>query len=87
MNNVQLELELKELIIDVLHLEDIETVDIDRNMLLFGDDLGLDSIDALELGIALKKKYNIELNDESEDIKQHFESIATLAQFIAQQKN
>ena len=37
MNNVQLELELKELIIDVLHLEDIETVDIDRNMLLFVD--------------------------------------------------
>lgn len=87
MNNTLLELELKELIIDVLNLEDITTEDIASNMQLFGDELGLDSIDALELGVALKKKYNIELNEDTDDVKQHFESIATLASFIAKQNN
>lgn len=87
MNNTLLELELKELIIDVLNLEDITTEDIASDMQLFGDELGLDSIDALELGVALKKKYDIELSDESDDVKQHFESIATLASFIAKQNN
>ena len=87
MNNNQLELELKQLIIVVLNLEDLQTNDIDSNMQLFGDELGLDSIDALELGVALKKKYDIELSDETDDVKQHFESIATLASFIAKQNN
>ena len=64
MNNTLLELELKELILDVLNLEDITTEDIASDMQLFGDELGLDSIDALELGVALKKKYNIELNED-----------------------
>lgn len=86
MNNTLLELELKELIIDVLNLEDITTEDIASDMQLFGDELGLDSIDALELGVALKKKYNIELNEDTDDVKKHFESVETLAQFIATQK-
>ena len=85
MNTLQLELELKELIINVLNLEDITTTDIDSNMQLFGDELGLDSIDALELGVALKKKYNIELAEETDDVKKHFESVKTLAQFIITQ--
>ena len=51
--------ELKEMIIDVLALEDISIEEIDTNAPLFGDGLGLDSIDALELGLALKKRYNI----------------------------
>lgn len=85
MTNTQLELELKELIIDVLNLEDIKITNIDSNMQLFGDQLGLDSIDALELGVALKKKYNLVLSDDTDDVKKHFESIATLAQFISQQ--
>ncbi|WP_440617529.1 phosphopantetheine-binding protein [Cysteiniphilum sp. 6C5] len=87
MNNTLLELELKELIIDVLNLEDITTEDIASDMQLFGDELGLDSIDALELGVALKKKYNIELNEDTDDVKKHFESVKTLAQFIATQNN
>ena len=56
-----LELEVKQLIIDSLSLEDIEPEDIDSEEPLFGDGLGLDSIDALELGIALQKTYNIKI--------------------------
>ncbi len=86
MSNKQLELELKNLIIEVLNLEDLTADDINSDTLLFGDELGLDSIDALELGVTLKKKYNIEIDRENEDIKQYFESVAKLAQFIKQQK-
>ena len=55
----QLHTELKTLIIDVLNLEDIGVEDIDTDAPLFNDGLGLDSIDALELGLAIKKTYNI----------------------------
>lgn len=74
--------ELKELIIDVLALEDIAPADIEDDMPLFGEGLGLDSIDALELGLALKKRYNIHLNAESEETKRHFKSVATLVALI-----
>ena len=57
----ELELELKQLIIDSLDLEDISADDIDSDDALFVDGLGLDSIDALELGVALQKKYGIKL--------------------------
>jgi acyl carrier protein len=62
--------ELKQMIIDVLALEDIRIEDIDTDAPLFGDGLGLDSIDALELGLALKKRYGIHLNAESADTKE-----------------
>ena len=61
--------ELKQMIIDVLALEDISIEDIDTDAPLFGDGLGLDSIDALELGLALKERYNIDLNAESAETK------------------
>ena len=64
--------ELKQMIIDVLALEDISRDDIETEAPLFGDGLGLDSIDALELGLALKKRYNIHLNAESAETKQYF---------------
>ncbi|MDB0116869.1 acyl carrier protein, partial [Acinetobacter baumannii] len=55
---------------------------------LFGEGLGLDSIDALELGLALKKRYNIHLNAESDETKQHFKSIQSLVALVeAQQKS
>lgn len=78
--------ELKEMVIDVLALEDIQIADIDNDMPLFGDGLGLDSIDALELGLALKKRYDIHLSAESDETKQHFQSINTLAALVASQK-
>jgi len=77
-----LETELKELIIDCLDLEDITPADIDSAAPLFIDGLGLDSIDALELGLHIQKKYNIKLDGSSEDTKKHFASVNTLKALI-----
>ncbi len=74
--------DIKQLIIDVLALEDIQVSDIEDDAPLFGDGLGLDSIDALELGLALKKRYNVRLNAESEETKQHFQSINSLLALV-----
>ena len=78
--------ELKQMIIDVLALEDISVADIDTDAPLFGDGLGLDSIDALELGLALKKRYNIHLNAESTETKQYFKSIQSLVTLVEAQQ-
>ncbi len=74
--------EIKELIIDTLNLEDMSPEDIDENESLFGEGLGLDSIDALELGVAIKKKYNITINSDDENAKTYFESVGSLVKFI-----
>ncbi|WP_119344878.1 phosphopantetheine-binding protein [Facilibium subflavum] len=81
-----LELELKKLIIDVLNLEDLTPDDIDSNAPLFGDELGLDSIDALELGVTIKKHYNLSLDADDKSTHKHFESVASLAKFISENK-
>lgn len=78
--------ELKQMMIDVLVLEDVSVDDIDADAPLFGEGLGLDSIDALELGLALKKRYNVQLNAESEDTKKHFRSINTLVALVQSQQ-
>ena len=78
--------ELKQMIIDVLALEDISIDDIDTDAPLFGDGLGLDSIDALELGLALKKRYGIHLNAESTETKEYFKSIQSLVALVEAQK-
>lgn len=83
----QLEQQIKELIIDSLDLEDISAEEIETEAPLFGDGLGLDSIDALELGLAIKKKFDIKLEANSEDSKKKFYSVASLAQFIHEQKS
>ena len=82
-----LEREVKQLIIDSLSLEDIEPEDIDSEEPLFGDGLGLDSIDALELGIALQKTYNIKLEEGAEENKNHFSSIHSLVAFVQTTRN
>lgn len=78
--------EIKTVIIESLDLEDMSIDDIDSKEPLFGEGLGLDSIDALELGLALKKKFDIKLDSSSEESKKHFYSVSTLADFIEQQK-
>jgi acyl carrier protein len=78
----ELEQELKRLLIEVLNLEDIGVEDIDSEAPLFGDGLGLDSIDALELGVAIRKKYDVQMDADSEVTREHFASIANLARFI-----
>lgn len=75
--------EVKELIIDVLQLENITPADIDPNEALFVDGLGLDSIDALELGVALHKRYGISLSGDAEEVRRHFASVRSLAAMIA----
>lgn len=78
--------ELKQLVIDSLGLEDITTDDIEFEAPLFGDGLGLDSVDALELGLAVQKKYGIKIDAESKDVRSHFASIKSLAEFIQSQQ-
>ena len=79
----ELERELKQLLIDVLNLEDISVEQIDSEAPLFGEGLGLDSIDALELGVAIRKKYDVQMDADSETTRRHFGSIANLARFIS----
>lgn len=78
--------EIKKTIISSLDLEDITPEQIVDSEPLFGSGLGLDSIDALELGIALKKKFGVKFSAESEDNRQHFASVNALAAFISEQK-
>ncbi len=78
----QLYNELKQLIIETLNLEDISISDIETEAPLFVDGLGLDSIDALELGIAVKEKYGITYSSDSEEMKKCFYSVKTLADYI-----
>lgn len=79
-------LEIKNLIITTLNLDELSADDIETEAPLFGDGLGLDSIDALELGLAVKNKYDVVLSAESEETRQHFFSVATLASFIHAQR-
>ncbi len=75
--------ELKAFIIETMNLEDISPDDIGDDTLLFADDgLGLDSIDALELVLGLKKKYGVVLEAGDEEARQHLRSVASLAQLI-----
>ena len=77
-----LEQELKQLLIEALNLEDISAEEIDSTKPLFGEGLGLDSIDALELGVAIRRKYKVKMDAEPATMRQHFASIANLARFV-----
>jgi acyl carrier protein len=80
-----LHLEIKQLIIESLNLEDLKPDDIDVNAPLFGNEgVGLDSIDALELGVALRKKYQVTLDPEDPHVKNYFYSVDSLAQWLQQ---
>ncbi len=81
-----LEQELKELIVDALKLEDVAPADIVSSEPLFGEGLGLDSIDALELGVAIRQRYGIRIEAVNDEVREHFSSIARLAAFIRQQR-
>jgi len=81
-----LELEVKNMIIEVLELEDITAAEIDSEAPLFVEGLGLDSIDALELGVAIYKRYGIRLSADSEDSRRHFASVRSLSDMIASQR-
>ncbi|RSK41383.1 MULTISPECIES: phosphopantetheine-binding protein [Mangrovimonas] len=77
--------ELKENLIEQLNLEDMSPEDIANDDMLFGDGLGLDSIDALELIVMLDKNYGIKLTDPKEG-RAIFESINTMAAYISEHR-
>lgn len=77
--------ELKENIVEQLNLEDIAVEDINDNDILFGDGLGLDSIDALELIVMLDRNYGIKLTDPKEG-RAIFESIEVMAKYISEHR-
>lgn len=78
-----LQKEIKELLISALQLEDLGPDDIDAEKPLFVEGLGLDSIDALELGLALQKRYGVSMAADSAETRRHFASIRALAEFVA----
>ncbi len=75
--------EIKALIIETLELEDVTAQEIDATAPLFVEGLGLDSIDALELGVALQKRYGLKIDAASDDVRKSFSSVASLAEFVA----
>jgi len=79
--------ELKQAIIDTLELEDIEPADIVDDQPLFVEGLGLDSIDALEIGLMLQVRYGIKLKADSEETRHHFTSINALADLVESQRS
>ncbi|CAM3837566.1 phosphopantetheine-binding protein [Rahnella bruchi] len=79
--------DIKALIIKTLNLEGMTPDEIETQAPLFGDGLGLDSIDALELGLALKKQYGVILSAENQEMREHFYSVESLARFISVQRD
>ncbi len=80
---MSLELEIKQLIIETLGLEDVTPEDIDPEAPLFVEGLGLDSIDALDLGLAVQRRYGIHMSADAEETRQHFSSVRALARLVS----
>lgn len=75
--------EIAELLVEVLNLEDIEANEINPDDNLFGDGLGLDSIDALEIALALSQKYGVQMKAEDESTREAFATLKSLTDFVA----
>ena len=87
MTREEIETKLKETVVSALDLEDLTPADIETDVPLFGEGLGLDSIDAMELGMAVKKAFGVSFSSNPADNKQLFRSVKTLADYVeAQQK-
>jgi len=78
--------EIKQLIIDALGLEDMGPEDIGSDQTLFGEGLGLDSVDALELGLAIQKRFGVKIDADSKDTRKHFANVNSLAAFVSAQR-
>ena len=81
-----LEQEIATLIVECTGLEDTRPEDIDPAAPLFIEGLGLDSIDALEIGVALAKRYGVKLTADNENNRRHFATVRSLAAFVADQR-
>lgn len=78
-----LETELKRLIVEVLMLEDVRPEEIDSDMPLFNEGLGLDSIDSLDLAMALEEVYGVQTGEDADANRSRFVSVRSLAAFVA----
>jgi acyl carrier protein len=78
--------DLKSLIVETLMLEDVAPADIETEAPLFGEGLGLDSIDSLEIAMVLEERYGVTLEDDPETNVQIFRSVASLAEFVAENR-
>ncbi len=81
-----LEDRIRTLIVDTLNLEDIKPEDIGLDEVLFGDGLGLDSIDALEIGVEIQKIFGVKIDTQDENLSSYFSSVRALAEFVAQRQ-
>jgi acyl carrier protein len=81
-----LEAELKNLIIDVLVLEDVTPEEIESSEALFVEGLGLDSIDALEIAMALEQQYGVTMSEDEQEVRECFASIRSLADFVSKKR-
>lgn len=79
---LELETSIKVLIIEAVGLEDIGPADIDSDAPLFGDGLGLDSIDALEIGLELHRRFGVKVSADSEEARKHFASVRSLMALV-----
>ena len=86
MNRIDIESKLKEIVVTALDLEDLTPADVETEVPLFGEGLGLDSIDALELGMAVKKQFGIAFSSNPADNKKIFYSVKTLVDYIEEQR-
>ena len=82
----EFEQEVAQLIVESLNLEDIGAEDIDPDDFLFGEGLGLDSIDALELALAISQKYSVQLKADDANVKEVFTSLGSLSAYVAENK-
>lgn len=80
-----LEKQIKEVIVESLMLEDVRPEEIDSEEALFVEGLGLDSIDALELAIAIDKKFGVRIKPDDEDTRKVFRNVRSLAEYVAAQ--
>lgn len=83
MKREELEEEIRQVILSSVEVDGLTAADIPADAPLFGDGVGLDSIDALEIGAALRKKYQVKFKANSDENREHFRSVSTLAAFIA----
>jgi len=81
-----LEQEIAQLIIDTLNLDHLTVADVPAQQPLFGDGLGLDSVDALEIALVLQKQYGIRIDANVKDSRRHFATVASLAAFVQTQR-
>ncbi|MFN8391101.1 MAG: phosphopantetheine-binding protein [Bdellovibrionota bacterium] len=83
----QLESELKQFIIQTLALEEVTPEDIPSDRVLFGEGLGLDSVDALELAVALQKKYGVAVDPKDKSTVFYFTNVKNLAELVLSQQS